>query len=279
MWESGCIACQACGSTATQPRRWRSRAIRTLAFAGREEEPWGAAWFPSHDASAPIAYANGSGANVVVAELRGDAITEPWRLQGDGLSLLLTPAAPAVHGRTEDGDLESLDQLCAVSGSLMLNGSEHEISALGWRATARSAVELSAIDSFRQTSGWFEAPAGVALLSLRPSKARGHDADLITAAVLEPEPTAPVTDPRLSTTYDAAGLPTRIGLELWFEPESSDAEEDGESEQQFHRRAAAEAVGAAIEWEVEDFKLHAVRLRWHSRGTDGAGVYLLAQRA
>jgi anti-anti-sigma regulatory factor len=262
-------------------RRWRCRPIRTLAFAGLDGEPWGAAWFPSQDASAPLACANGSATNVVLAELHGSDATEPWRLEGDAVSLLLTPAAPAVHGGGEDVGVESLDQLCSVSGSLTLDGSEHQISCLGWRSTADSTIDLSAIDSFRQTSGWFEAPAGLALLSLRPRKARGHDADLIAAAVLEPEDTAPmaVADPRLSTTYDADGLPTRVGLELWLELEGSDAYEDDGAEQQISRRAAAEAIGAAVEWEVRDFQLHAVQLRWHSRGSDGAGVYLLAQHA
>lgn len=237
------------------------------------------AWFPSQDASAPLAYGDGSAGKVVVAELQGVDVTQPWRLDADELSLLLTPVGPPVRGTAGDDRLESLDQLCTVSGSVRVNGSEQEVSCLGWRATARSAVELSALDSFRQTAGWFEAPAGVALLSLRPRKARGQDADLVTAAVLEPEPTTPVADPRLSTTYDAGGLPIRIGLELWFEPEGSDTEDGDGPEQQFSRRAAAEAIGGAVEWEIEDFKLHAVPLRWHSRGSDGAGVYLLGQHA
>lgn len=218
---------------------------------------------------------------MALAELQGSEATEPWRLEGDALSLLLTPVAPAVHGGGADVGLESLDQLCSVSGTLTLDGSEHEISCFGWRSTADSAIDLSAIDSFRQTSGWFEARAGLALLSLRPRSARGHDADLIAAAVLEPADAAPiaVADPRLSTTYDAGGLPTRIGLELWLEPERSDADEGDGSEHQLSRRAAAEVIGAAVEWEVQDFQLHALRLRWHSRGSDGAGVYLLAQHA
>jgi len=116
------------------------------------------------------------------------------------------------------------------------------------------------------------------LLTLRPRKSRGHEADLVAAAVLEPESAPRVTDPRLSTTYDAAGLPARVGLELWFETDDTDEEPEEETERQFPRRAAGEAVGPGIDWEVAGFKLHAALLRWHSRGSDGTGVYLLGQR-
>ena len=208
----------------------------------------------------------------------GDGESEPWRLEGDQLSLLFTPAGPAADGSTEDGSIHSLDQLCAVSGTVTLDGSTHEVDCAGWRATLEGDVELSALDSFRQTSGWFEPGDGFALVALRPRRARGHDSDLVTAAVLDPEPSARIEDPRLSTTYDDAGLPRRVGLELWFELEASEPEPDPEAEPPPHRRAAAEAFGAALEWETAEFKLHAARLRWHSRGSHGVGIYLLGHR-
>lgn len=213
---------------------------------------------------------------VTLVELLAPDDGEAWQLEGDGVSLSFTPAASAVRGGSAGAEIATVDQLCEVSGRVTLDGRQQEINAAGWRASTTSAVELAALESFRQTSGWFAQDDGIALLALRPRKARGHDADLVCAGVLAPGAASRVVDPRLSTTYAADGLPTRIGLELWFEPDTSDAGADG-SEQQFPRRAAAEADGAGVDWQAAEFELHAARLRWHSRGSDGAGVYLLGR--
>lgn len=213
----------------------------------------------------------------MVAELRGSDEAEPWRIEGEGVSLEFAPAGPTTRGDGAEDGLESVDQLCSVTGSVVLGGGQHQITCLGWRATVGGAFELDAIDSFRQTSGWFEAAHGISMVALRPRKLRAHDDDLVAAALLEPDALR-VDDPRLSTTYDASGRPTRVGLELWLESEASDEASDEDSDRQFPRRAAAEAVGSGIEWETAGFTLHAAALRWHSRGSDGAGVYLLGRR-
>jgi hypothetical protein len=253
--------------------------VRTLAFAEGDTGSWGAAWLPADDASGPLACRVGSVAAVLTAELHDTAQSEPWRVDGEGVSLVFVPAGRAGQSGPRDTGIESLEQLCDVKGKLAVDGSEREITCMGWRASLEGGFELAEIDSFRQICGWFEPDRGVALLALRPRKARAHDADLVAAAVLEPEPTPRVADPRLSTTYDAAGLPARVGLELWLEAESSANGADDDADRQFPRRAAGEATGAGIEWEVAGFTLHAALLRWHSRGSDGTGVYLLGQRA
>jgi hypothetical protein len=243
------------------------------------------AWLANAGASAHLAYGVGSSTGLTPVELRGTGDAEPWQLEGEHVSLVFSPTGPAVRGGRHDAGVETLDQLCNVSGALTLEGSEHEVGCAGWRAIVEGEFELSGLDSFRQTAGWFEAGGGIALSALRPRKSRGQDADLVAAAVLDPEPVGPIDDPRLSTTYDERGLPRRVGLELWFEqeasgeepPEPTGAEQDDQSERHFARRAAAEAVGASIEWSAADVKLHATRLHWHSRGSDGAGVYLLGQ--
>ena len=102
---------------------------------------------------------------------------------------------------------------------------------------------------------------------------------MVAASVFEPEGVRAVADPRLSTTYTAGGLPARAGLELWVDeepPEDPDAEE---APGQLPRRAAGEALGAGADWEVGGFAVHGAPVRWHRRGRDGAGVYLLGRRA
>jgi hypothetical protein len=252
--------------------------IRTLAFAALDGSTWGAAWLPGDHSWASLAYGIDTSSRVVEAELRVAAESEPWRIDGNGVSLELTPAGPRGEGGSADSGVGSVDQLCSVDGRLACEGGEREISCLGWRSTIEGDFDLSAIDSFRQASAWFEPLRGLSLHALRPRTARGQDADLVAASLLEPEPAPRVEDPRLSTTYDAAGLPARVGLELWLDPESSDEEPDEDSDRQFPRRAAGEPTGAGVDWELAGFRLHAAPLRWHSRGEDGNGIYLLGRR-
>jgi hypothetical protein len=252
-------------------------AARAVAFGDLGPPAWGVAWFPGPGSEAPLAARVGSGGGVVGSELVGSDPAEPWRLEGEGVSLLFTPLGSDGHGASPDGGIEVVDQLCTVTGHVRLGGAEHEINCLGWHAALRGDLDLGRIESFRQVSAWFAPSRGLSLVALRPSKARGQDSDIVAATALEPDAAPPVTDPRLSTTYTARGIPERAGLELW--PEDEISEDPAEAAPQaYPRRATGEAVGAGIGWETAGFALHAELLRWHSRGEDGAGVYLLGQR-
>lgn len=253
-------------------------AIRTLAFAELDPPTLGVVWVPDGGASAVVAYRVGPDGRAVTGRLHDGPGPDPWRIEGDEVSLTFSPAGPPARAGSADAGIESLDQLCEVSGAVVLGGDQHEVSSTGSRTSLEARFELSAIESFRQTAAWFGPSAGLSLLSYRPRKSRGQDTDLVTAAVLEPELAHPVADPRLSTTYDEAGVPARVGLELWFESDDADEEPDEDEQRHFPRRAAAEGLGEPIRWEVAGFGLLAVLLRYHSRGGDGAGVYLLGQR-
>jgi hypothetical protein len=165
------------------------------------------------------------------------------------------------------------------------------VDCLGWRSSRDGRIDLDRLGSFRQVSAWFEPGEGLAVLALRPRKARGQESDVVAAAVLETEHPGPVSEPRLSTTYTATGLPLRAGLELWID-DGSDAGSEREADRgrggedgdgveptahQYPRRASGEALGAYADWKVAEFELHAELFRWHNRGRDGAGVYLLGQ--
>jgi hypothetical protein len=92
---------------------------------------------------------------------------------------------------------------------------------------------------------------------------------VISAAVLDPGGSAPVEDPRLSTTYAADGWVRRAGLELWL---------GGDEDQQLVRRAAGQATGARGAADAGAVEDRAELFRWHSHGRDGAGIYLMAMR-
>lgn len=252
--------------------------IHTLLFADPDASVWGVYWLPAEAGSAPLACQAEEATALVTARLAATEQAEPWQLQGDEVSLVFRPSGPGGGDGSPGSSIASRDQLCAVSGSLALHGVERGIDCLGWRARLEGDFDLAGIETLRQTYGWFDPADGLGLVALRPRKARGHDDDLIAATVLDPEPSPAVADPRLSSTYDSVGLPVRVGLELWFTSENEAEESDGDGDRQFPRHAAGEATGAPIRWEVGEFRMRAVPLRWHSRGNDGAGAYLLGQR-
>ena len=250
-------------------------ALRTLAFGDVTRTVWGAAWIPGGDGSA-VAMIGGDAVAPVVSNLRLSIAEDgsEWRLEGVGFTLIAVPAGEIVDVRAEDENIVGADQQCRVTGRFERSGAEHAVDCLGLRSSRSGGFDLGKLESVRAVSTWFEQPdEGFALTAFRGRKAKHHDSDVLTATVLGPEPSPAVEDPRLSTTYDAGGWPVRAGLELWLAAEGED-----EDAQQFPRRAAGEAAGARTETAAGDLDLRAEPFRWHSRGREGAGIYLLARR-
>lgn len=246
-------------------------ALRTVAFGGLDSAAWGCV-FGRGDA-AFLAAGDGDRTSVDSARLSAGCSageeSGDWRLEGDHATLIVAPVGDAVSLQAADELLGGATQRCRVSGRVQLGGSEHEIESSGLRTWCDQPLDLDRFQSIRAVSTWFGSGEGFVLTALRPRKARAHDADLLTAAVLGSERPAPVADPRLSTTYSADGWPVRAGLELWL----------GEDErEQYPRRASGEATGPQARGAAGELELRAKRFRWHSRGQEGAGVYLLALR-
>ncbi len=252
-------------------------AIQALAFGDVDQGLWGAAWLPA-PTTGPLGVRIGSDAAVLAAILYHEGGEDEWRIEGEQVSLLLTPSGPGARSQGTDGEFDAVDQLCRVTGTLTISGTDHEVSCLGWRGSATGSVELDRIESFRLVSAWFDPDEGLALTALRPRKSRGHESDIVAAATLESGPTPAVAEPRLSTTYTAAGVPERAGLELWFEEDPSPEPQSDAAAPPYPRRAAGEAIGAGLHWQLAGFDVHAEPFRWHSRGRDGAGLYLLGRR-
>jgi hypothetical protein len=165
-----------------------------------------------------------------------------------------------------------------VVGKLRVGGRERDLDCLGWHGDRELALERDKLDSVRLLSAWFDPDEAIALLSLRSRKARGQEGDVISVALREPHDPGQISDPRLSTTYGEDGHPRRAGLELWIALPSQSEAEDEQTEQQFPRRLAGEAIGPGVDWAVDDLALYAVPFRCHLRERDGAGVYLLGTR-
>ena len=95
-----------------------------------------------------------------------------------------------------------------------------------------------------------------------------------------------IDDPRFSTTYTDAGVPLRAGLELWpVEPPHDDAADaddeqpENEAEDQrpsyYPRRLSGESARDGSELVLPGITLRAELFRWHTRGREGAGVYVI----
>ncbi|HEX4010162.1 MAG TPA: hypothetical protein VHX62_09145 [Solirubrobacteraceae bacterium] len=240
--------------------------LRTLAFGDVQGGVWGAVI----SAPAPLV-AFGSGADALATDGPFDAVWDGdgrgWRLTGDGFDLRV-----ASHGEdvtpeaADDGEAVSgFQELCRVQGTITLGGAERELQCIGTRSVI-DGVDAGSLGSARAVAGWFADDEAFMLQSLRADEDAGQESDLVAATLFDPEGWTPVNDPRLSTTYTEAGVPTRANLELWI----------GEGEDEFPRRAAGEASGAGADLQTGPRRLRVVPLRCHSRGREGAGVYVLA---
>jgi hypothetical protein len=250
-------------------------AVRTVAFGDVGDGIWGVAWVPEPQAPGFVCLGAAGRTAPSFAALYGALPEGDWRLEtDDGAELTARPAGDAVPAIGPDGVSAGFDQLCRVSGTFVLAGAEHTVDCPGRRGARATALDLDRFASIRDVSAWFESGDGLALVALRPGKARGQESDVITATVLDPEDSRTVAEPRLSTTYAADGRPERAGLELWL----ADGDGDQAQEPQYPRRAAGEAVGPYAAGTVGALDVQAGLFRWHSRGHDGAGVYLLGRR-
>jgi hypothetical protein len=236
-------------------------AFRLISFGDLDGQVWGCAL----QAGGPLVLvaspegtvsATGAAAVTVIAEGGG------WRVVGPGFALDVVPAPPDGDGRAPAGG----NELCAVSGSLSIASAERSLEAIG-TATLGEPLDITRLDSLRAVSGWFEPDDGLTLVALRPSGRKDQESDIVAATLLERDGWTAVDDPRLSTTYRFGGQPAKASLELWI----------GEGDEQFPRRAAAEASGEPATVESDRVHLAVTPLRCHKGGRDGAGVYLLAR--
>ncbi|MEA2196188.1 MAG: hypothetical protein QOJ25_239 [Solirubrobacteraceae bacterium] len=186
---------------------------------------------------------------------------EEWRLVGESVELTFAPVGEVVELELEEAGISARYQLAHVRGSV----GERVVDGAGQIAQRAGVPDGKRFSALRAVSGWFGEAEGLAVLAARPRRARGHDTELLAAALIEGGVAVPVTEPRLSSTYGADGVPVRVGLELWL------GEEDTE---QYPRRAAGESIGRSL---ACDGSLRSQLLRWRMRGRQGTGVYELLQ--
>ena len=212
----------------------------------------------------------GSCSSLGGGELRvvGSGPGEPWRLHGDGLDLTFTPAGESVELELAEVGLSFAYQLARVTGQLVRDGDELAVDCAGQRSHRWGAPDGKRFRALRVVSACFAADTGLIVLAARPRKARGHESDLMAGVLVEGGVPVDIFEPRLSSTYNAEGVPRRVGLELWI------GDDDDEEAEHYTRRAAASAIGP---WLPCGEATRSELLHWHMRGQEGVGVYELVE--
>jgi hypothetical protein len=218
--------------------------LRTLAFGELDSGQWGLVW------------------------KLGDADEVRIGTAADGAGLAVEPGHEwtIAHKADEDGDelpAPVTARICTVTvGAAEVQPARH----LGIEVE-QTVDGFGELDSLRQVLAWFAPDDALAVSAARPRKAGGHDRDHMIAAMFEPDGPLAIDEARLSTTYGAGGVATRMSLELWTTDE----------EHGYPRRAAGEANGPAIAAAAAEVRLEVHPMRCHRAGRDGLGLYVLAR--
>ena len=125
------------------------------------------------------------------------------------------------------------------------------------------AVDWERFDLLRVISAAFADGGALAIASLAPKGRAGHGDETVRALLTPADgESAALAEALLSTEYDAAGVPRRIGLELYAEPDSAP------------RRVAADRIEARAEGTRQT-----VRMAFRMDGVSGTGLYELLRRS
>ena len=184
-----------------------------------------------------------------------------WEGEESGFDLVLEAvSAPAAWA--ELGGMDGYEQLVRVTGTVRAGDERAEIDGLGQRGHSWGVADWKGLELVRTVSAWMGADrGGIVLSSLRPEKAKGHDAETVWAAVVQEGEPTPVFDPRLSTTYDGDGHQRRAGMELWLNEEGPGLV-----------RAAGEVV-AGSSMDLGALTLDLAFFKWRADGVTGVGRY------
>jgi hypothetical protein len=216
-----------------------------------------------------------------------------WDLgEPGGLLLSDGEARAATFALEEGGDAATLEltagdesveaTLSPRAAPLPLPGDPQGPEVTACAAEVRSSGGKQTLACSGQIGHWADGPTGGAAtfrrlvveaaedsllvaVAQRPPGAAGHGEERTAAWQLEGENAMPFDEALISTQYDAAGDPTRFGLELW--PQDADPA----------IRAQAVRASASLLGGVTQGATWAGVFRCHADGHEGIGSYLLSR--
>jgi hypothetical protein len=188
----------------------------------------------------------------------GDAATLALTAQGSSAEATLAPRTAALRLAGEVAG----PTLVACEAEVRSAGGKRTLACAGqigrWAADPTDGAAV-----FRQLVVEAADGALLAITSVGPPGVAGHGEASTAGWQLQDEDIAPFDEALLSTQYDAAGEPTRFGLELW--PEEAERA----------TRAAAVRVSATVLGGVRVGATWAGVFRCRADGHEGLGSYLL----
>jgi hypothetical protein len=188
-------------------------------------------------------------------------------VSADGAELLIAASSTPATVSGAQGPVPGYEQGAEVSGRLTAPAGEPTTVTLpGRRGERPDDGELRRLDSVREIAAWFGPEEVVTVTALRPRKHKGHEQDVVQAAVVDPEGCPAIVDPRMSSTYTAAGRATRVGLELW-----------PDDEERPPLRVAGESLRHGTTVSHAGWQFTIDWLACHRRGRDGSGVFLIVR--
>jgi hypothetical protein len=135
--------------------------------------------------------------------------------------------------------------------------------ARAWRLEGEP--DWDAIESLRLVSAAFEDGRLLALVAAQPAGAEGHGEARVRAALVEPEgEVIELAEATLSVQYDARGAPSRIGLELYADPEAVPLRVAADREDE-----SGESAGGG----------ESTAMRFRMEGARGSGLFELVSRS
>jgi hypothetical protein len=185
------------------------------------------------------------------------------RFEARSLPALLDPEGEVARL----GGMQGYEQLCAVSGTVTVDGHARRIDCLGQRGHSWGTPDWKRIELARTLSAWMGADRAVMLAAARPARAKGHGDEAVAAWLVDGDEPVAIGDPRLSTAYDGALRQQRAGLELWVDDES-----------EFARRGSGKVLcGTTLD--LGDAVLNSAFFGWRMEGREGVGRYDVMRRA
>jgi hypothetical protein len=201
----------------------------------------------------PASFAMEEGGDAATLELTAGDVT---------LEATLAPHTAEVPLVDRDGHDPHGLRFSACAAEVRSTGGNQTFPCSGYIARW-STNPIQGAGTFRQLAIERSDESFLIAIALGQPGSEGHGEERISGWLLEGENATPFEESLISTEYDEAGKPTRLGLELW--PEDAD---------QTSRAAATRVSGSSL-GVVSSGATSAGLFSCHADGAEGFGSYLL----